>query len=260
MAARMEADVARDRAEAREKLRERGGAHVEYRVAVAAEPLDLAPELGAALGIEHHAHARMAAAKACELRRAGPARKTGPAEVPQHEARRMRRVALAMAHDGLLAAFEGEQRLEEAVAVDAFEEIVELARRARVDLDDADAPRARIDAQLHVEHAVAEAEALDEPRGERVDSREIRRGERGRILEALELVRAGIHDRIDGAEHRHAARAHVAVRGHLAPLGDLLRDHEEGILRVRRVRAHDVAEGAEQPLDDELLEPAEARV
>ena len=113
---------------------------------------------------------RMARLERGELRARRPARKALAGQVPQDEARRVLLAPFAAANDRLFAAFEGKERIEGAVAVHALEEVVELARRARIDLDDAERPARRIHAHLDVEHAVAKAGALDELHGERIDA------------------------------------------------------------------------------------------
>src|SRR5258706_14416827 len=133
--------------------------------------------------------------------------------------------SLAMANHRLPAGAKVEHRFEKAEPVDAFEESIELARHARIDLDQAWHAGYGIEAHLHVEHAVPEADALDHARRERVDTVQLRRRERGGILEPLELVRSRIHDRVDRAQHRHPAVSRVTVCGDLPPAEKRLAHH-----------------------------------
>jgi hypothetical protein len=165
-----------------------------------------------------------------------------------------------MADHGLASGVQVEQRLEQAVAVDALEQVEELARRARVDLDHARLAARRVERISTLNMPWRKPDALDEARGKRVDALELRRRQRRRVLEALELVGARVHDRVDRAHHRDLPVAREAVCGHLAAAQDLLAHHAERVLGHLRVRAHHVGERLHQAVDDGALEPAEARV
>src|SRR4051812_19981151 len=120
-AAGMEGDLFADPVEAPEHFLERVAADVEDAIAVAAEPFQLAPQVDAALRIDHHVHVGIAGLQRCDLTPRRPARQTLAAQVAEHEARGVLLQPGAMANDRLLAALEIEQRLEQAVAVDSLE-------------------------------------------------------------------------------------------------------------------------------------------
>src|SRR6202521_4023536 len=108
MAAGVEGDFAAQAMESPEQFLERGAAQVEHAVAVAAEPLELALEVGAALRIDHHVDAGIAVLEAGNLDSRRPARQALAGEVAKHEARRMLVAAFAPPDLGLLPAFERE--------------------------------------------------------------------------------------------------------------------------------------------------------
>src|SRR5512141_124757 len=97
MPARVEADVRADALEPREQLLDARGAQVEDAVSIAAEPLELAPQVRAALRIDHHPRLRMRRLQRGDLAARRPARQPRAAEVAQHEARGVPVAALAVA-------------------------------------------------------------------------------------------------------------------------------------------------------------------
>ena len=96
-------------------------------------------------------------------------------------------------------------------AIDAFVEIRELPRHARIDLDDGDAATGGLIEQFDVEQPVREADRLDGAACDVFEPRHDVGVEPRRIFEAHEGAGAGIHHRIDGAQDVDASGAGIAV-------------------------------------------------
>src|SRR3954462_11939240 len=120
MAVRMEVDLAAELLELRVQRLDGRGPRIEDRVAIAAEPLHLAREVRTALRVHHQVRAGMGRFERGHVAPRGRAREAPSLEVAQHEARGHAVAPFATAQPGRLAAFELEQRLEEAVAVHAL--------------------------------------------------------------------------------------------------------------------------------------------
>ena len=121
----------------------------------------------------------------------------------------------------ILAAGEAEHRLVGRAALDRLHERPELRGEARVDLDDPGRAFAR-DEELDVEEAAVEPERRQDTRGDLGELGLSLGWQRGRVLEALEAVRALVLDGVRDADRRHLPVEDVALERDLVALEQLL--------------------------------------
>ena len=126
----------------------------------------------------------------------------------------------------ILAAREREQRVVRRAAVNRLDERRELRGDPRVQLHDLNRAVGG-DEELDVEEARVEPVRGHERGRELLQLLQTSGGERGRVLEALERVRARVLHRVRDADHRHLALVDEALERHLVSRHELL-DEEAG--------------------------------